>query len=343
MARPKEPWKRERLLDAAMSTMVDKGFGGLTVKDVADAAGVSPGTVHYHFSDIDGVLLGVVERALDQMYDQRLEAISSVRDIREKLLTLIELGVPDEISHEVTLIYEAIPVIRSRAPFPRRHEELRRPTGEPLPLVIDGGCLRRRVHATGARRRHRAKHAGHGGCLRPICRRWRHARQRDRASEHQHVREPRARRRAGRGLTWSSASIPPERPRSWSPSATTAPRGPAVEPRARAAHDARADAVGVARHRRTGRRPARAASSSTSPTAGGPTRSPVARCRAEELLGRRRATTPCSSCTAGAWCTSPTATASRGRPPRRALLLQDPHHDDGRVGRRGRTASTRPR
>jgi AcrR family transcriptional regulator len=117
MARPKEPWKRERLLDAAMSTMVDKGFGGLTVKDVADAAGVSPGTVHYHFADIDGVLLGVVERALDQMYDQRLAAIALVPDIRSKLLLLIDLGVPDEISHEVTLIYEAIPVIRSREHF----------------------------------------------------------------------------------------------------------------------------------------------------------------------------------------------------------------------------------
>ncbi|MCX6432304.1 MAG: TetR/AcrR family transcriptional regulator [Actinobacteria bacterium] len=117
MGRPKEPWKRERLLDAAMSTMVDKGLGGVTVKDVADAAGVSPGTVHYHFSDIDGVLLGVVERALDKMYDQRLDAISAVPDIRSKLLTLIELGLPDEISHEVTLLYEAISVVRSRTHF----------------------------------------------------------------------------------------------------------------------------------------------------------------------------------------------------------------------------------
>jgi AcrR family transcriptional regulator len=117
MGRPKEPWKRERLLDAAMTTLVDKGFDGLTVKDVATAAGVSTGTVHYHFSDIDGVLLGVVERALDQMYDQRLDAIAQVTDISQKLCTLIELGLPDEISHEVTLIYEAIPVIRSREYF----------------------------------------------------------------------------------------------------------------------------------------------------------------------------------------------------------------------------------
>ncbi len=117
MGRPKEPWKRERLLDAAMTTVVDKGFGSLTVKDVASAAGVSTGTVHYHFSDIDGVLLGVVERALDQMYDQRLDAIAHVTDISQKLVTLIELGLPDEISHEVTLIYEAIPVIRSREHF----------------------------------------------------------------------------------------------------------------------------------------------------------------------------------------------------------------------------------
>lgn len=117
MARPKEPWKRQRLLDVAMAEVAAKGVGAVTVKDVAQAAGVSTGTVHYHFNDIDGVLLEVVERALEQMYGQRLGAIADISGIPDKLTTLIELGIPDSVSHEVTLMYDAVPRMRAHAHF----------------------------------------------------------------------------------------------------------------------------------------------------------------------------------------------------------------------------------
>jgi AcrR family transcriptional regulator len=117
MARPKEPWKRLRLLDVAMAEVAAKGVGAVTVKDVAQAAGVSTGTVHYHFNDIDGVLLEVVERALEQMYGQRLGAIADISGIPDKLTTLIELGIPDTVSHEVTLMYDAVPRMRAHAHF----------------------------------------------------------------------------------------------------------------------------------------------------------------------------------------------------------------------------------
>ncbi|MCB0908820.1 MAG: TetR/AcrR family transcriptional regulator [Nocardioidaceae bacterium] len=117
MARPREPWKRQRLLDVAMAEVSTKGVGAVTVTDVARAAGVSPGTVHYHFTDIDGVLLEVIERAVELMYSQRLAAISDVPGIPDKLLTLIELGIPDVVSHEITLLYEAVPRMRAHESF----------------------------------------------------------------------------------------------------------------------------------------------------------------------------------------------------------------------------------
>ena len=117
MARPREPWRREQLLGVAVEVANTVGLGNLTIKDVAEQAGVAPSTIHYHFSDIEGVMLGIVDRSLEQMYDQRLEAIQGVPDIMGKLRTLIELGVPDRLSHEVTLMYEAIAVMRSREYF----------------------------------------------------------------------------------------------------------------------------------------------------------------------------------------------------------------------------------
>lgn len=115
MARPREPWRRQALLDAAVTTAERDGLSGLTVKEVARAAGVSPATVHYHFADMEGVLVGVIERAFEQVYDRRLEAIATVPDIAAKLDLLIDLGVPDEVSHELALMYEAIPIMRARA------------------------------------------------------------------------------------------------------------------------------------------------------------------------------------------------------------------------------------
>lgn len=117
MARPKEPWKRQRLLDVAAAEVATKGLSAVTVKDVAQSAGVSTATVHYHFSDIDGVLLEVIERALEQMYTQRLSAIGAVTGVVDKLLTLIELGIPDTVAHEVTLMYEAVPRMRAHEHF----------------------------------------------------------------------------------------------------------------------------------------------------------------------------------------------------------------------------------
>lgn len=139
MARPRDPARRERLLDAAVATGLETGLSSLTVKEVARVAGVSPGTIHYHFTDIEGLLLGIVERSLDQMYDQRLDRIAEVPGIWDKLVLLIDLGVPDELSDEVAFLYEAIPVIRTREAF---HPVLRSYVARQVSLyrsVIDAG------------------------------------------------------------------------------------------------------------------------------------------------------------------------------------------------------------
>ena len=117
MGRPREPWKRERLLDAAMKTVRERGIGSLTVKEVASTAGVSTATVHYHFEDLDGLLYGVFERATDEMYTLRLAAIDAETDILRKLNTLIELGVPDRLTPSVSMLYDAIAVLREQPRF----------------------------------------------------------------------------------------------------------------------------------------------------------------------------------------------------------------------------------
>jgi AcrR family transcriptional regulator len=117
MVRPKEPWRRERILDAAVVAMAETGPTALRVTDVAQAAGVSAGTVHYHFTDITGVFLGVVARAFDQMVVQREQLIASEPSIVRKLDLLIENGILDKANDEMALMYESIGLLRSTPEF----------------------------------------------------------------------------------------------------------------------------------------------------------------------------------------------------------------------------------
>jgi TetR/AcrR family transcriptional regulator, cholesterol catabolism regulator len=44
--REQAEWRRERLLDAALEVFVSKGIDRATVKDIAQAAGVTPGLLY---------------------------------------------------------------------------------------------------------------------------------------------------------------------------------------------------------------------------------------------------------------------------------------------------------
>ncbi|WP_282786133.1 helix-turn-helix domain-containing protein, partial [Nocardia sp. CC201C] len=53
---------RARLMTAAVELIVERGWGAVTTRMVADRAGVRPGLVHYHFPSVTDLL---IESALD--------------------------------------------------------------------------------------------------------------------------------------------------------------------------------------------------------------------------------------------------------------------------------------
>ena len=56
---------REHVLDAAIAVLAKKGITGTSVQDIADAAGLSKGAVHYHFESKEELL----ERVLDRCHE----------------------------------------------------------------------------------------------------------------------------------------------------------------------------------------------------------------------------------------------------------------------------------
>jgi AcrR family transcriptional regulator len=95
MARPKDQTaRRAHLMTAALDAIRSRGVASLRIRDVAEAAGVSTGTVHYYFDDLDQLLFEVHTAACDRFYADRLAAISELDDARDKLATMIASGLP---------------------------------------------------------------------------------------------------------------------------------------------------------------------------------------------------------------------------------------------------------
>jgi AcrR family transcriptional regulator len=59
--REQAEWRRERLLDAALRVFVSKGIDRATVKDIAQAAGVTPGLLYHYFDGKETLLATLLE------------------------------------------------------------------------------------------------------------------------------------------------------------------------------------------------------------------------------------------------------------------------------------------
>jgi len=68
---------RRRLLSAAASLIVERGWGAVTTRAVADRAGVNQALVHYHFGSIDNLrresVLAELNPAIGELMDELLD------------------------------------------------------------------------------------------------------------------------------------------------------------------------------------------------------------------------------------------------------------------------------
>jgi AcrR family transcriptional regulator len=61
----------EALLDAAESLLVEVGYAAITVRKLADRAGVNHGLVHYYFGSMEEVFLQTLERFTDRLIERQ--------------------------------------------------------------------------------------------------------------------------------------------------------------------------------------------------------------------------------------------------------------------------------
>src|SRR5258707_8724370 len=73
------------VLDAAAHVFRRRGYGGATIREVAQAAGMLPGSLHYRYPSKEALLLDLMERAIGRVLEQGRRAVEPARDPAERL------------------------------------------------------------------------------------------------------------------------------------------------------------------------------------------------------------------------------------------------------------------
>jgi AcrR family transcriptional regulator len=124
----REAERRAQVLRAARISIVTHGYERVTMRDIAETAGVSTGTVVHYFRDKETVLEAAL---LDKITDTGIAfraALAGTHSARERLARLVEASLPttDEVRDEwrlwLTFWGEATRNERLRAVSERQHK-----------------------------------------------------------------------------------------------------------------------------------------------------------------------------------------------------------------------------
>ncbi|MDO5049346.1 MAG: TetR/AcrR family transcriptional regulator [Actinomycetaceae bacterium] len=87
--------RKSELLQVARALIAKKGLADVTTNHIAQAAGISRGTLYHHFESKEAILDALVEKISAEQYERaRLTAQDSTKPARERLLrTIMSLNV----------------------------------------------------------------------------------------------------------------------------------------------------------------------------------------------------------------------------------------------------------
>ena len=91
---------RERILNAAIGAICERGLSGTRVADIAQRAEMSPGHVMYYFDTLEQILMHALRMANERFLDDAVREARRLPHARQQLLRLIELGMPSDPSQE---------------------------------------------------------------------------------------------------------------------------------------------------------------------------------------------------------------------------------------------------
>lgn len=81
---------RQRLLATAISCFAARGLARTTLREIADVAGLTSGTLYFHFATKEALYIAAYEQAVDEMYIQFEAAIDGIDGLIERLEAVLD-------------------------------------------------------------------------------------------------------------------------------------------------------------------------------------------------------------------------------------------------------------
>jgi AcrR family transcriptional regulator len=109
--------KAVRIIDAMRASVAARGIAGATFDQVARAAGVSRGLLHYYFGSKERLLVAVVRRESD-LRNERLELAIADADTAEQVLDALVSGLEDFLGEApaVPVMFHELLTLAQRSP-----------------------------------------------------------------------------------------------------------------------------------------------------------------------------------------------------------------------------------
>ncbi|MFP2912882.1 TetR family transcriptional regulator, partial [Pyxidicoccus sp. 3LFB2] len=147
--------RRQQIVDGLLRVMAERGYERASVGEIAKAAGLSPGLVHYHFSEKQEILLTLVEQLASRVRARVATRLAKVKgdDARARVDAFIDAflatgadAAPASVASWVTISAEAIRQPEVRAAY----ENVVRADLEQLESLVAAVVGRRRARAIAA-------------------------------------------------------------------------------------------------------------------------------------------------------------------------------------------------
>ena len=90
-SRTKSDETRGRILAAALELFRSQGFEMTTMREIAASAQVATGAAYYYFDSKDAIVLAFYDQAQKEMEPLLEEVLSTTRDLRQRLLAILEV------------------------------------------------------------------------------------------------------------------------------------------------------------------------------------------------------------------------------------------------------------
>ena len=99
---------KDRIIDAAFSTLKEEGFAGTSARAIARRGGFNQALIFYHFGTLNDLLLATLDKTSADRMSRYRDSIGRAVSVDEKIQTATRLYREDLVSGHITVISEMV-------------------------------------------------------------------------------------------------------------------------------------------------------------------------------------------------------------------------------------------